>query len=431
MQNNWLFFMDPDWGSPYIVTVDSLGPQKFGGHLWSQFSSFLDNSLYPSRYLFVPESLALGEAFNCISAATGSLLFWFSGGSNSNITGKLSGNSHASDPRSWKYPAQVKHTTASRHNLAGFSFGSSSKGKSGTPKIFGKILSFTRRQLLNAAEELLSFALVSLPAALAPPFNNLSTTAVGAPLVSNDMRVQRCMNESPCEVERHGCADLSLPDLNWTRHAVEPRTGIKFPKLLDNILAGGKNANKMSEVLVGTGSRTMKIIKIKSLKVYAFGFYVHPYDVCAKLGPKYASILAGEVNKCHDFYKDLLREDISMTVRLVVNCNGMKINTVRESFEKSLRARLLKTNPDTNFNCLATFGSLFAQDIPLHAGTTIDFRQTADGHLITEIGGNQIGAVHSKELCTAFFDMYIGDVPVSEQAKEEIGRNVANIVRRC
>lgn len=182
---------------------------------------------------------------------------------------------------------------------------------------------------------------------------------------------------------------------------------------------------------MGTGSRTMKIIKIKSLKVYAFGFYVHPYDVCAKLGSKYASILAGEVNKCHDFYKDLLREDISMTVRLVVNCNGMKINTVRESFEKSLRARLVKTNPDTDFNCLATFGSLFAQDIPLHAGTTIDFRQTADGHLITEIGGNQIGAVQSKELCTAFFDMYIGDVPVSEQAKEEIGRNVVSIIRRC
>lgn len=77
-----------------------------------------------------------------------------------------------------------------------------------------------------------------------------STTAVGAPLESNNMRIQRCMNESPCEVERHGCADLSLPDLNWTRHAVEPRTGIKFPKLLDNILAGGKNANKMSEVYI-------------------------------------------------------------------------------------------------------------------------------------------------------------------------------------
>lgn len=35
------------------------------------------------------------------------------------------------------------------------------------------------------------------------------------------------------------------------------------------------------------------------------------------------------------------------------------------------------------------------------------------------------------EFPAAFFDMYIGDVPVSEQAKEEIGRNVANIIRRC
>lgn len=77
-----------------------------------------------------------------------------------------------------------------------------------------------------------------------------STTALGAPLESTDMRIQRCMNESPCEVEPHGCADLSLPDLNWTRHAVEPRTGIKFPKVLDNLLAGGKNTNIMSEVYI-------------------------------------------------------------------------------------------------------------------------------------------------------------------------------------
>lgn len=31
----------------------------------------------------------------------------------------------------------------------------------------------------------------------------------------------------------------------------------------------------------------------------------------------------------------------------------------------------------------------------------------------------------------AFFDMYIGDVPVSEQTKEEIGRNVASLITRC
>lgn len=34
-------------------------------------------------------------------------------------------------------------------------------------------------------------------------------------------------------------------------------------------------------------------------------------------------------------------------------------------------------------------------------------------------------------LSGAFFDMYLGDVPVSEQTKEEIGRNVASIIRSC
>jgi hypothetical protein len=31
----------------------------------------------------------------------------------------------------------------------------------------------------------------------------------------------------------------------------------------------------------------------------------------------------------------------------------------------------------------------------------------------------------------AFFDMYIGDIPVSEQTKEEIGKNVACIIGKC
>ncbi|CAL1390070.1 unnamed protein product [Linum trigynum] len=109
----------------------------------------------------------------------------------------------------------------------------------------------------------------------------------------------------------------------------------------------------------------------------------------------------------------------------------MKINTVRDAFEKSLRARLLKTNPSTDYSCLKAFGSLFTKDIPIPAGTTVDFRRTADGRLITEIEGNHIGAIQSKELCRAFFDMYIGDVPVSEQAKEDIGKNVASIIRKC
>ncbi|KAF6150431.1 hypothetical protein GIB67_023930 [Kingdonia uniflora] len=168
----------------------------------------------------------------------------------------------------------------------------------------------------------------------------------------------------------------------------------------------------------------MKVIKIKSLSVYAFGLYVRPDSICENLGPKYASVLVNELNNRPDFYEYFLREDIHMTVRLVVNCNGLKINTVRDAFEKSLRARLLKMNPNTNYYCLRTFGSYFAQDISLPVGTSIYFWQTADGKLITEINEKQIGVVHSKELCKSFFDMYIGDGPLSVQAKEEIARTL-------
>ncbi|CBI20731.3 fatty-acid-binding protein 2 [Vitis vinifera] len=422
MRNIWLFFMDFDGGSPYIDPTESIS-NSFGGHLLSHVTSFVDNSVYGSRRIYAPGSAALQEAFDCISKFAGAVLLQLSSGSNSNIRHRSSGDPHVSKPKNWKSCAKVDPTCSCKHNLTGFCFSSRSKGKASGRLPFDEVSNFTIRQFCREVQGLESIPVFTLAAALVPPLDNLTPKVMAVPLEDTGVR--------SCEIEHQRSSHFSFPDLNWTRHAVEPRTGIEFPTILDNILVGENNSSLTSEVLVGTGSRTMKIIKIKSLKVYAFGFYVHPLLICEKLGPKYASIPVDELNKRQDFYEDLLREDINMTVRLVVNCNGMKINTVRDAFEKSLRNRLLKTNPDTDYQCLTTFGSYFTQDIPLPAGTTIDFRRTADGQLITEIGGRTIGVVHSKDLCRAFFDMYIGDVPVSHQTKEEIGRNVANIIRRC
>ncbi|KAF8401092.1 hypothetical protein HHK36_014395 [Tetracentron sinense] len=430
MRNSWFFFMDLDGGSPYIFPTEPPVSHSFGGHLLSQISSIVDSSLYQSRYLYVPGSLALQEALNCISKFVGAL-FWFSCGSNSNLNRKLSGNPHGSKPRSCKSCTQVKHIISCRNNLARLHFRSKSKGESAIPIGFSKFVSSTMRHLFKEAELLQSFPVLSLASALIPPFDSLSPKVLSAPREHVDVQIHGHMDQIPCEDKSGGCGGLSFPDINWTRHAVEPRTGIKFPTVLDNIFAGANNSNLISEVLVGTGFRSMKIIKIKSLKVYAFGLYIHPNSICEKLGPKYASVPVNELNNRPDFFEDLLREDIHMTVRLVVNCNGLKISTVREAFEKSLRARLLKTNPDTDYHCLKAFGSCFTQDIPLPVGTTIDIQQTADGQLITDIGSKRIGVVHSKDLCRAFFDMYVGSVPVSVQAKEEIGRNIASILRSC
>ncbi|TYI22314.1 hypothetical protein ES332_A06G094900v1 [Gossypium tomentosum] len=432
MRNTWLFFMDLDGGgSPYIFPLEPFVSYGFGAHLFSQFSSFLDSSLYHSKHLYVPGSLAFREAFSCMSKFTGAILFWFSSMSTSKLSRDISsGNQCGLESRSCEPSALVKHLFSCKNNLAGCRFASDSRGLFGTPLVFGKISSFAMRSFFGEAEALRHIPLLSLAAALIPPLDNLSSKVLAVPLDNTELQMQELMDRRPCEVGQ-GCGSLSFLDLNRRRLAIEPRTGIEFPTILDNMLDTQNNSSLASEVLVGTGSRTMKIIKIKSLKVYAFGFYIHPYSVCKKLGAKYASIPVDELNKHNDFYQDLLSEDIGMTVRLVVNCNGMKVNTVRDAFEKSLRARLVKTNPNTDYRCLSTFGSYFTQDIPLPAGTIIDFQRTADGQLITKIGGNQIGAVHSKDLSRAFFDMYIGDFPVSEQTKEDIGRNVANIIRRC
>ncbi|KAL3497413.1 hypothetical protein ACH5RR_040145 [Cinchona calisaya] len=415
--------MDPGGGSSSIFPMDPLVPHSYGTHFLSRVAAFVENS----RYICGPGSLALQEAFNCVSKFAGSLLIWFASGSNSNINHKVLGKHGGSNPRNCKSKTQLKHIISCGEKFAGVFDNCRCKGELGIPLIFSKM--FSMNQLFIEADQHCSFPLLSLAAALVPPFNNVCPDVLAVPLETGEVETPRCTSQRPCEIQ--GCTDVSFQHLTWTGHAVEPRTGIEFPTVLENIVTGETNSTFTSEVLVGTGSRIMKIIKIKSLTVYAFGFYVHPFDVCKKLGPKYASVPVYELNKCRDFYEDLLSEDINMTVRLVVSCNGLKINTVKNAFEKSLRARLLKTNPDTDYSCLQRFGSIFSTDIPLHAGTTINFRRTADGCFITEIGDNQLGAVQSKELCRAFFDMYIGDIPVCEQAKEQIGNNVASIMKRC
>ncbi|KAF2285064.1 hypothetical protein GH714_037690 [Hevea brasiliensis] len=418
MGNNWLIFMNPDDGCPYIFPIEPLLSQSLLGHTFSQLNSFVDNSLHQSRFLYIPGSMAFQEALNCMSKLAGALLFWFTSTSSSNLTQQISGNQQGPRPGSSQSLTQVKHITSTKRNLTGFRFGFRSKGESSSPVVFGKISSFMMRLLCREAERLQSFPVLSLAAALVPPFENLASKVFAVPLENGDVQALGSIDQRPCEVGPHGCLGFSFNDLNWTSHAVEPRTGIEFPVILDNILAEKQKSSLASEVLVGTGSRTMKVIKIKSLKIYAFGFYVHPNSVCEKLGPKYAFVPSDELHKCRSFYEDLL-----------------------SAFEKSLRARLLKTNPDTDYSCVRAFGSFFTKDIPLPS-SHFNFKWNLCreqllifvGQLMgnnNKIGGQKIGAVHSKELCRAFFDMYIGDIPVSEQTKEEIGNNVGSIIRRC
>lgn len=79
------------------------------------------------------------------------------------------------------------------------------------------------------------------------------------------------INQLPKEVECQGWTFLSLLELNQAKPVVEPKTGIEFPLILDNILTGEKNYSN-SEVY----------ILYEKLFSHSFGLStLHMNDFCA------------------------------------------------------------------------------------------------------------------------------------------------------
>ena len=91
---------------------------------------------------------------------------------------------------------------------------------------------------------------------------------------NGDLQVHASIDQRPCEVEHHGCSGLSFSDLNWTRHAVEPKTGIELPIFLDNILARQEGSILTSEV------------DVYKFHVITLSFCAHVHYVLAKLDTK-------------------------------------------------------------------------------------------------------------------------------------------------
>lgn len=208
---------------------------------------------------------------------------------------------------------------------------------------------------------------------------------------------------------------------------LEPKTGIEFPYLLSCKSRNSSCAG--SQVLAGVGIKTLDIIFIKTIKIYAFGFYIKPDGLSAQLREKYGSFSADTLKNNLGFYEDLLRSDLEMTVRLVVHYKGLRAGMVRSAFDTSLRNRLKKINGEENEEGLLIFNSYFSESLTLSQGTIIHFQRLPGGHLRTEINGSLIGNIHSNDFCRALFDIYIGDPPVSLKAKQEIGEKVWQLLK--
>lgn len=166
MGNNWLFLIDPDGSSSGLFPMDPFLPHNTGPQWLSHITSMVDNS----RHLYVPGSLALQEAFNCMSKFAGAVVIWFASGSNSNINRKLPGDHLGSQSRCSSNSVRVKHISSVRHDFTG-------KSKyiraSAIPVVFKKITSFAMKHLCKEVHWLQSFPMLSLAAAIVPPITNM------------------------------------------------------------------------------------------------------------------------------------------------------------------------------------------------------------------------------------------------------------------
>lgn len=285
--------------------------------------------------------------------------------------------------------------------------------------------------LVIEANSLCFPAALAWSSAVMPPLENLPSKLLPTQLDKvEDFSLEK---EGFSEEEKVEAVDISqvqrLKLVGQDKVVVEPKTGFQFPAVLCPDPLSSQLAEAGKQVLTGVGLRSLTVMKLKSIKIYAFALYIRPDIVKAQLGEKYGAVSSEDLKHDPQFYEDILSHDLGMTVRLMVHYKSLKMAMVRSAFDTSLRNRLKKIKGMEDDEGLEAFNSYFSQNLLLPRGTIIDFRWLPGGHLRTEIDGELLGTIRSRDFCRAFFDLYIGDPPVSCKAKEEMGEKLSQILQ--
>lgn len=294
-------------------------------------------------------------------------------------------------------------------------------------------LSFIFGHFFTDANLLCFPAVLALSGAIMPPLDNFPSKLL--PVHLDKAEDDSSENDAFIE-EGVGIAKTSrVPTIISNRQdnsdtvIVEPKTAFQFPTILYPDALTSQTLDTSMQILAGVGLKSLTIMKLKSIKIYAFGLYIRPDIFKAHFSEKYGGIPPEELKHNPCFYDDILRHDLGMTVRLMVHYKALKMGMVRSAFDTSLRNRLKKIKGAEDDEGLEVFNSYFSQNLLLPRGTVIDFRWLPGGQLRTEIDGQLLGTIRSRNFCRAFFDMYVGDPPVSLKAKEEMGEKLGQILQ--
>jgi hypothetical protein len=200
----------------------------------------------------------------------------------------------------------------------------------------------------------------------------------------------------------------------------EPSSQVAFPVRLAP--PGGATTHE----LTGVAIRTKTIFR---LKVYAFGLYVDA-DAAGKALGRYRDTPPERLAGDEGFYRRLLELDIPMTLRLVMT-RDVGGKAVANSFDDALTPRVRRAATELGLaggeHALTTFRGFFNLE-EVAKGTEIVFSCDADGRLTTSVGDVSRPTVTSRALCWALFDVYLGEKPVSRDARANLVARFADVL---
>ncbi|CAI9107829.1 OLC1v1007297C1 [Oldenlandia corymbosa var. corymbosa] len=213
---------------------------------------------------------------------------------------------------------------------------------------------------------------------------------------------------------------ISLSDNGSAAPVTETRTGMSFPSVLSD-----------SQRLLGVGLRRKCILGLKNIDVYAFGVYADDADIKKVLSENYGNLSVSELKEIKKLREDLMESDVSMTVRLQIVYGKLSIKSVRSAFEDSVGSRLKKFGGGADHKeLLQRFTSQFKDEYKIPRGSIIDLSRDQGYVLRTKIDGKEVGSIESKLLCRSILDLYIGDEPFDQKAKEDVQQNLASLLQK-
>ena len=200
----------------------------------------------------------------------------------------------------------------------------------------------------------------------------------------------------------------------------EPETEVEFPISLIVLPKTEKRA-EVKHDLSGMGVR-VKTKFFMDFKVYALGFYMDEEKGLAALKKPAGDLSVSKLEKSKEFRKALLGDDFGKTMRLVM-VRDVDADDMAEAFDDVLWPRMKERSEDEKQLsaakiALQKFKDFFEKEA--EEDQVLDFTWIPGGEMYAVVDGKRHPVVKSEALCWALFDVFVGEDPISEDAKENI-----------